>query len=90
MLDRQKLINQETGELDWSYIKMRALARADWEFGGPGVPNSYVRDAIGYFKDVALADRIEWRKANGLSDDTEYSTMTAYAPAREGVRRSAF
>lgn len=89
MLDRSKLIDQTTGEFDWSFIKQRAVLRADHEFGGQGAPTSAVRDAIRYYKDLAQAMRTEWRKAHGLPDDTEYLTITPYASARVGIR-SAF
>jgi hypothetical protein len=87
MIDRDKLIDQETGEIDWMYLKRRALLRADREFGGPGAPNSYVRDAIAYFKDAAEYDRKEWRKAHGVADDTQYVLMT---PAFGGASGDSF
>lgn len=88
MLNRSLLIDQSTGEFDWTFIKQRAVLRADHEFGGHGAPTSAVRDAIRYYKDLAQHERTEWRKARGLPDDNEYFNVVPYA-GRAGIR-SAF
>jgi len=84
------LINQDTGELDWSFIKRHAVVRAEREFGGCAPPVSYVRDEIRTLQDRAAIMRKRWRDAHGLPDDTIYTTVTAFGVQREGVRRSAF
>lgn len=84
------LIDQTTGELDWTYIKRQALARAQrtWEDCAP--PVRAVRSEILNLKSMAIAMRADWRRDHGLPDDTEYTTITSFAKPVEGLRRSAF
>lgn len=86
----EMLINQETGELDWTFIKRHALVRADREYGGPGAPVSYVRSEIRNLQGTAAIMRKRWREAHGLADDTKYCSIAPYGRQRDSVRRSAF
>jgi hypothetical protein len=90
--DNDALINQETGELDWTYIKRQALIRAQREYGDCAPPVRWVRNEITTLKDRAMGVRKYWRYAHGLPDDTAYSgvTITPYGRQHEGVRRSQF
>lgn len=86
----EQLIDQLTGEFDWTFIKRTALARAQARYGAPDCPVSYVRDQIRVLQDTAAIMRRRWRAANGLADDTKYVTITSFAKPQSGVRRSAF
>jgi len=87
MFDRSKLIDQETGEFDWTYIKQQALLRADHEYGGPGAPNSYVRDAIRHYQDYARDMRHEWRRAHGLPVETVAVVMPTWGHSGDSFAR---
>ncbi len=84
------LIDQSTGEYDWTAIKRWSLIRADREYGGPGAPISWVRDAIRWHKGYAEIMRKRWREEHGLVDDTKYVMVAPYGKQQTGVRRSAF
>jgi hypothetical protein len=84
------LIDQATGELDWTFIKRHAVVRAERAYGSDGAPVSYVRDEIRYLKDIAGIMRKRWRDARYLPDDTKYVTITQQGRPVDGVRRSAF
>ena len=90
MYTHEALIDQTTGEYDWTAIKRWSLVRADREYGGPGAPMSYVRDAIRWHKGYAEIMRRRWRAAHGMPDDTVYHVVAAYGKQQDGVRRSAF
>lgn len=64
------LIDQETGEFDWTYIQRHALLRAQADFGAQEVPVSWVRDQIRALKAIAFVMRERWLEARGLRDDT--------------------
>lgn len=68
----EQLIDQSTGEFDWTYIKRHALLRAQGEYGNCAPPVSWVRDQIRLLKGRAEIMRRRWRKANGMPDDTVY------------------
>ena len=86
----QSLIDQTTGEFDWTYIKRHALLRAQRDTGDCAPSVRSVRSQILNLKSMAFAMRADWRRDHGLPDDTEYVTMTSFAKPVEGVRRSAF
>lgn len=86
----EMLIDQTTGELDWTFIKRHAVVRAEREYGSSNPPLSYVRDEIRYLKDIAGIMRKRWREAKGLPDDEVYVMVTPYGKEVSGVRRSAF
>lgn len=88
MLDRNRLINQTTGEFDWTFIKQQALLRADHEFGGPGAPNSYVRDALKHYQDLARDMQYEWRKAHGLPVTTVLVSIPAWGASGDSFARA--
>lgn len=86
----QNLIDQTTGELDWTYIKRQALIRAQSVWGDCAPPVRAVRSEILNLKGMASAMRTDWRRGHGLPDDTEYLTVTSFAKPQDSVRRSAF
>ena len=63
------LIDQTTGDLDWTWIKRLAVVRAEREFGGPNPPIKYVREQIRWAQDRARSMRTSWRQQRGLADD---------------------
>lgn len=65
------LIDHETGNLDWTWIKRLAMVRAEREFGGPNPPMKYVRDQIRWAQDRARGMRTAWRRDHGLPDESE-------------------
>lgn len=76
MTDRNALlINQETGELDWAWIKRLAMARAQAEYGNSNPPVRYVRNSLRLLQDRASAMRTAWRRDHGLPDDSAYTTL---------------
>ena len=75
-MDRTLLIDQETGEFDWTYIKRQAVVRAQGNYGSSEPPVSWVRDEIRALQDWAGIMRRRWRQANGLPDDTEPRRLT--------------
>lgn len=85
-----KLIDQETGEIDRLYIMEHAKLRAAREWGGPNFPPVYLRNQLLDLHALAAIMRKRWRDARGLPDDTQYATVTAYGKHHDGVRRSAF
>lgn len=74
------LINQDTGEFDMDAIKVRAAHRAVAEWGGQNPPDSYIRMALYWAVNRANDERLEWRRARGLPDDSPTTTFTSYAP----------
>jgi hypothetical protein len=84
------LIDQTTGEFDWTYIKREAVARAQRVWGDCAPPVSSVRSELLNLQSMASAMRADWRRDHGLPDDTEYVTVTSFAKPQDGVRRSAF
>jgi len=64
------LINQTTGDIDWTWLKRLALARAQGEYGNSNPPIRYVRSAIRELQDRASAMRTAWRRDHGLRDDS--------------------
>lgn len=74
------LINQETGEIDNLAILQRAASRAVSEWGGNNPPPSYQRIALEWARGRAYDERLEWRRAHGLPDDSPMSKFTSYAP----------
>jgi hypothetical protein len=89
MLDRSRLINQETGKINLAYINERAYIRAVNELG-PSISPKDLRNAASYYRDLAQIERKQWRLARGLPDDTVYITVAAYGRDVQGLRRSAF
>lgn len=69
-----QLINQQTGEFDWSAIKKFAFARAQVSYRGPKPTAHYIRSEISSLKQYAGVQRRRWREAHGLPDDTVYVT----------------
>lgn len=69
------LINQDTGEFDWTFIKRQALLRAQGRWGGSAPPARYVRNELRDLKDIARIIRKRWRADHGLPDDTIYVSM---------------
>jgi hypothetical protein len=70
-----RLIDQETGEIDGLVLIEVAdlIAQRDW--GGPLPPPAYIRQAVSDAHDRARDLRRAWRRARGLPDDTPV-TMT--------------
>lgn len=79
MANLDLLIDQSTGDLDWSWIKRLALARASAEWGNSNPPVSYVRSHLRTLQDRASIMRIRWRRAQGLPDDTAYTMCSVPA-----------
>lgn len=84
------LIDQTSGELDWTYIKRQALIRAQSVWGDCAPPVRAVRSQIENLKAMASAMRADWRRDHGLPDDTVYVQVTSFAKPQDSVRRSAF
>jgi hypothetical protein len=84
---RDFLINQETGEFDWTQINRMALARADGEFGGPGAPVSYVRDAIRHYQDYARDMQHRWRQDRGLPNEYVMMEVPAWGASGDSFSR---
>lgn len=72
------LINQETGEIDWTAVKAVARSRAVREYGGFNPPPSWVRPELTWAKDRARIMRRRWRELHGLPDDTQYVTIQQF------------
>ena len=70
---RDKLINQDTGEIDMVSLSEIAKHRADWEWGGEA-PAKLVWSNAENLKTLAFFMRRDWRAARGLADDTVYVT----------------
>ena len=70
---RDKLINQDTGEIDMVSLSEIAKHRADWEWGGEA-PAKLVWSNAENLKTLAYFMRRDWRAARGLDDDTVYVT----------------
>ena len=70
---RDKLINQDTGEIDMVSLSEIAKHRADWEWGGDA-PLSLVKSNAENLKTLAYFMRRDWRATRGLADDTAYVT----------------
>ena len=64
------LLNHQTGEIDWTWLKRLALARAQGEYGNSNPPIRYVRSAIRELRDRASSMRTAWRRDHGLRDDS--------------------
>lgn len=71
-----RLIDQETGEIDGLACIEAADLRAQREWGGPQPPPAFIRDAVSFVHQRAADLRREWRRARRLADDTA-TTMTA-------------
>jgi hypothetical protein len=69
-----KLIHQDTGEVNWRAVKFYALDRAQRTFERPNPPRASIRDEINSLKQMANVMRRRWREAHGLPDDTVYVT----------------
>ena len=72
------LINQETGAIDWSYLKEHALLRAQREFGGSNPPPSWLRDALRALRTNADMMAAQWRMDRGLADNRPSTPMSQY------------
>ena len=70
---RDRLINQDTGEIDMVSLCQMAKYRADWEWGGDA-PLSLVKSNVENLKTLAYFMRRDWRAARGFPDDTVYVT----------------
>lgn len=64
------LIDQETGEIDRIAVLDHAKVRAAQEWRGPDYPPSYYRSALEWCEDRARSERLDWRRARGLPDDS--------------------
>ena len=65
-----RLINQETGEIDHIAVIAIANIRAAAEWGGKDFPPAFYRSALQWCEDRASSMRTAWRRDHGLSDDT--------------------
>jgi hypothetical protein len=65
-----RLIDQETGEVDSLALIEAADLRAQREWGGPLPPPAFIRDAVSFVHDRARDLRLEWRRRHGLPDDS--------------------
>lgn len=83
-MNNDLLIDQTTGELDFSYIKRMALARAQANHRSAAPPVSWVRDELRTLKERAAIIRKRWRDAHGLPDDTAYEMMNVPAWGNSG------
>lgn len=79
-----KLINQDTGEINWRAVKLFALARAQLTFARRDPPRASVRDEINSLKQMANVMRRRWREANGLPDDTVYVSVVVLSWGNAG------
>ena len=70
---RDRLIDQDTGEIDMVSLSEIAKHRADWEWGGDA-PAKLVWSNGENLKTLAYFMRRDWRKSRGLADDTVYVT----------------
>lgn len=64
------LIDTDTGEIDHFELIQRADLRACQQYGGPHPPPAYIRNAISWCTERARSERLEWRRAHGLPDDS--------------------
>lgn len=78
------LINQSTGELDWTWINRLAVARAQGEYGNSEPPISYVRNSLRVMQDRAIAMRTQWRQHRGLPDESPCSIVSVPAWGSSG------
>lgn len=74
----EKLIDQETGQIDWAALKEFSRLRACREFGGSNPPPSYLRDAIRWHRSNAESMQLRWRMKRGLPDNRPSSPMSEY------------
>jgi hypothetical protein len=65
-----RLIDQETGEIDRLACVEAADLRAQREWGGDNPPPAYIREAASFVNDRAKGLRTAWRRSRGLSDDS--------------------
>lgn len=78
-----KLLITARGEIDRAYLVAEARLRAARSFGGDNPPVAYVRPQILNLEAVAYFERRDWRRAQGLRDDTDYvSGFTVIDPKR--------
>ncbi|WP_407166604.1 hypothetical protein [Bradyrhizobium sp. ORS 111] len=80
------LIVEETGDVNIAVLKGLAHRRAMADYGAitPRSLRSAIREYAGMIPQLQTA----WRERHGLPVD--YVMVTAFGPARDGVRRSAF
>lgn len=85
-LTRSNLICEETGEVKLWVLKglARREAMKTW---GAITPRS-LREALRVVADLIPEMQCGWRQRHGLP--VASSTVTSFAPDRDGVRRSAF
>lgn len=69
-MDNSLLVSQDTGEINWSYVKLAAMVLARKDYGGDAPPTMYVRNAIRRLSERARAVRVNWRQYHGLPDDS--------------------
>jgi hypothetical protein len=74
-MNNDLLIDQETGEINWSYVKLAAMVLARKDYGGDAPPTMYVRNAIRRLSERARAVRVNWRQHRGLPDDSAMVTV---------------
>jgi hypothetical protein len=70
-----RLIDQDTGEIDMITVVEAIAIHAAREWGGTDYPPAFRRHSYQTVMDRARSLRLEWRRAHGLSDDTAI-TMT--------------
>jgi hypothetical protein len=86
ILSRHNLIDEATGEVNLWALKGLARREAMATYGAV-TPRS-LRQALQMYAGMLPTMQTAWRMRHGLT--VEMVTITAYGPAREGVRRSAF
>jgi len=85
-VDYSKLITED-GNVDVRYMREIAVLRATGPYGAS--PRA-IRSEFLNLKQIVHAERLRWRQAHGLPDDTVYVTVTAYGKHHDGVRREMF
>lgn len=80
---RDRLINQETGEICIFGIREVARERANRDYRGEA-PWSWVMSEIENLKTEAYFVRRNWRRDHGLPDDTVYVTGFTIIEPRRG------
>jgi hypothetical protein len=61
-----KLLDQNTGAIDWTYLRSAANRAARRDFDGAGPPPAIVRSWIENYKGIALGLRDQWRRSRSL------------------------
>ncbi|HWW46277.1 MAG TPA: hypothetical protein VNZ94_00360 [Xanthobacteraceae bacterium] len=84
------LLNQETGQIDWTAVKAVGLARAVRDYGAMNPPTSWVRDGLRWARDRAFIMQCQWRERHGLPDLTIHVTIHAYGSKKPFSLRPEF